>query len=63
MYSDNGYSVANYVKIGRGKVIAFSDAQLFCDAIMGNTNAFPNENQLRIFKFEYDLFDTITNQN
>jgi hypothetical protein len=62
LYSnDRGYSVANYVQIGKGKVIAFSDAQLFCDASMGNTNAFPNENQLKIFKFEYDLFHKISN--
>jgi hypothetical protein len=60
LYSDKGYSVANYVQIVKGKVIAFSDSQLFCDAIMGNTNALPNENQKRIFKFEYDLFDKIS---
>jgi len=59
--NERGYSVANYVQVGKGKVIAFSDSQLFCDASMGNTNAFPNENQLKIFKFEYDLFDKISN--
>jgi hypothetical protein len=60
IFNDRGQSVANYIQIGKGKVIAFSESQLFCDAMMGNTNAFPNENQLRIFKFEYDLFDKIS---
>ncbi len=60
LFNDSGRSVANYMQIGKGKVIAFSDSQLFSDAIMGSSIGFPNNNQLKIFKFEYKLFDKIS---
>ena len=58
--SDRGYRLAGSMHVGKGEVIAFSESQMFCDAAMGNTNSFPNQSQLAIFKIEYNLFDTFS---
>jgi len=62
IYNDIGQSIACVMQIGKGKVIAFSASSLFCDANMGYTNAFPNKNQLKIFKLEYRLINELSNK-